>query len=374
MAVRAELSADPEAGAGHGRLRITGLPVSSGPLHFSLCSNQGTTPFLGPDGRWQAAETWHEAGEATAADGGEATMPLGPAIIDRIVEQPSTVTYRLTVAIGASSHLTSLRLIRPLFGSGAAAADPSLAERQRQEEEARRLREEEERRRLEAEAAERRLEEAERARLLAEAEERRQSVEEQVPLQEAEPAMEQRRSRWPLLVVGALVLLIAAAGAGAWYGCVVPGFGPARCQGAATPAPPPPLAALPQTCTGLDAAACYQAGLQTLQQNKLEAARQLLQQASGLGSAEASLAVARMYDPDTWSAASSPVARSDWETAVFWYEKAAAQGNTEARVIAGKLLCTNATMDLERTQGRSYLEQAASAGSEQARRLLATCP
>lgn len=373
MAIRAELSADPEAGAGHGLLRITGLPISGEPLHFSLCSNQGTTPFLGPDGRWQAAEVWHEAGEAVTDGAGGVAVPLGPAVIDRFVEQPSTVTYRLTVAVGASSHISSLRLIRPLFGSGAAAADPSVNERQRQEEEARRQREEEERLRLEA-AERNRREEAERARLLAEEEERRLAAEaaEQVPSPQAEPGMEHRRSRWPLLV-GGLALLIAAAGAGAWYGCVLPGFGPPRCQGAA-PAPPPPVAMLAQSCAGLDVAACYQAGQQALQQKKLEPARQLLQQASGLGSAEGSLAVARMYDPATWSAASSPVAKADWETAVFWYEKAAAQGNTEARVIAGKLLCTNATMDLERSQGRSYLEQAANAGNEQAKQLLATCP
>ncbi|MFO1156764.1 MAG: hypothetical protein U1E43_08360, partial [Rhodospirillales bacterium] len=135
--------------------------------------------------------------------------------------------------------------------------------------------------------------------------------------------------------------------------------------------PPPP--ALPESCTGLDAAACYQAGQHALQQHKLEPARQLLQQASALGSRDGSVAVARMYDPDTWSAAASPVAKSDWETAVFWYEKAAAQGDIAAKTTAGKLLCKNATMDLERNQGRTYLEQAANAGSDEAKQLLATC-
>ncbi|MBL8668180.1 MAG: sel1 repeat family protein [Rhodospirillales bacterium] len=376
MAIRAELSADPDEGPGHGLLAITGLSSDSGPLHFSLCSNQGTTPFLGPDGRWQAAEAWHEAAETAANSGGTVIVPLGPIVTDRIVEQPSTVTYRLTVTIGASSHVTSLRLIRPLFGSGAAAVDPALANRLRLEDEARRQREEEERLRLEAEeTARRRTEDEEKARLLAEEEERRQVADAEKQAAESGTAevVEPHRIRWSL-IVGGLVLLAALAGAGVWYSCALPGFGPERCQGAVAPSLSPPIAAIPKSCSGLDAAACYQVGQQALRQNQLEPARQLLQQASGLGSAEGSLAVARMYDPDTWSAASSPVGKADWETAVFWYEKAAAQGHIEAKVVAGKLLCANATMDIERSQGRSYLEQAARAGNEQAKQLLVTCP
>lgn len=375
MAIRAELSADLESGAGNGLLRITGLTGSTGPLHFSLRRNQGTTPFLGADGRWQAAETWHEAGEA--ADGiGEIAVPLGPAVIDPIVEQATTVTYRLTVTIGADSHVTSLRVIRPLFGSGAAAPTGSaaLAEQQQREETERRTRAEAEHLRLEQEAAARlRAEEDDRTRVLAEEERRRLAEELQPRPAETEPPVAPGRSRWPLIAV-AVALLGAAGGAGAWYGCAIPGFGPARCQGAPpTPAASPAPTALPETCTGLDAAACYQAGQQALQQSKLEPARQLLQQASRLGSAGGSLALARMYDPDTWSAAASPVAKPDWETAVFWYEKAAAQGDATAKATAGKLLCKNATMDLERSQGRTYLEQAANAGSDEAKQLLPTC-
>ena len=375
MAIRAELSADPQKGAGNGLLHITGLPGGPGPMHFSLCRNQGTTPFLGTDGKWQASEEWHALGEA-ADESGDMTVPLGTSVIDPVVEQPNTVTYRLTVTVGASKHVTSLRVVRPLFGSGAAAGSDTARLDQQKQEAARRQQEEEERRRLEEEHAARlRAEEEERARRLAQEqeEERRRLAEEEaakLAATDAAAAAAPRRKRWPLIAAG-LVLLLAAAGAGAWYGCAIPGFGPGRCQ--ATLASAPVVAEPPRSCTGLDAAGCYQAGQQALQQRKLEPARQLLQQASALGSIDGSVALARMYDPDTWSAETSPVAQPNWETAVYWYEKAAYQGDMAAKATAGRLLCKYAKDDLERGQGRSYLEQAAAAGNDQARQLLPTC-
>jgi TPR repeat protein len=80
-----------------------------------------------------------------------------------------------------------------------------------------------------------------------------------------------------------------------------------------------------------------------------------------------------MYDPATWSAETSPVAAASWETAVYWYEKAARQGDGAAQLQAGKLLCQNAPTEFEKTQGRSYLDQASKAGSAEAQTLLADC-
>ena len=99
----------------------------------------------------------------------------------------------------------------------------------------------------------------------------------------------------------------------------------------------------------------------------------MLQQAASLGSVEANLVIARMYDPETWSAEASPVAAANWETAVFWYEKAARQGDSTGQLAAGKLLCRNALTAFEKTQGRSYLDQAAKGGSAEAQTLLSEC-
>ncbi len=217
-----------------------------------------------------------------------------------------------------------------------------------EEEQARRLREEDERRRLEDEAAK------------------------QAALDAAAAEAGKRRRR---LFVGGLalgLLLLAGAAGGAWYGCLIPGFGADRCRTTAAVSAPPAKEA-PLTCSGLDAPGCYQVGERALQQRQLEPARQLLQQASGLGSIDASMALGRMYDPDTWSAETSPVGQPNWETAAFWYEKAARQGNVTAQATVGRLLCKNAKSDLERDQGRAYLEQAANAGNDEARQLLPNC-
>ncbi|MFO1153259.1 MAG: hypothetical protein U1E42_06290 [Rhodospirillales bacterium] len=372
MAMRAELSADREQGAGYGLLRLTGLPAGlstdSGPIDFSLRCNQGTAPFLGSDGRWQATEAWHSVGDTREDEAGALIVPLGPSIIDPIVSQPTNVTYLLTIAVGATKQATPVKLIRPLFGSGAAApaiADPgpSPAEVQRQaEEEARRKAAADEATRL-------RNEEAERQRLAAEA-----AAAQQAAMDDAARQAASGRSRAPLIAGLGLGLLLVAGAAGAWYGCLIPGFGAGRCQQpAGVPPTPPPAAEAPLSCSGLDAAGCYQVASRALQQRQLEPARQLLQQAAGLGSIEATLAVGRMYDPQTWSAETSPAGHANWETAVFWYEKAARQGNVAAQTTAGRLLCQNAKSDLERGQGRAYLEQAANAGNAEARQLLSTC-
>jgi TPR repeat protein len=326
-------------------------------------------PFLGTSGMWQASEDWHPAPDADA--GAETvTVPLGPAIIDPIVSEPTNVTYKLTVTVGASKQATTLKVIRPLFGTGAAAP---IAAAGATEDEAQRRAEDDARRLEEEEAARKAAAEEENARRLDEEAERRRIADEAAAQAEEEAAAQKAGRRRTLpAVLGLGLLLLAGAAAAAWYGCVIPGFGGAHCRTtAATAVPTAQEAAL--SCSGLDAAGCYQLGERALQQRQLEPARQLLQQASSLGSIEANIAVARMYDPETWSAETSPARQPNWETAVFWYEKAARQGDLAAEATAGRLLCKNAKNDLERGQGRAYLEQAANAGNDEARQHLSTC-
>ena len=374
MAIKAELSADRERGPGCGQLRIAGLGELSGPIDFSLMRNQGTQPYLGAGQAWQASETWHSAGEV-AREGDGVVILVGPDIVDAIVGQPANVSYRLIVAAGAKKEATTLKVQRPLLGSSAAAPDESAAlEQQQREEEARRAREEEEAARRAAEE-----EAARRAALAAEDEARRRREEsETVP----EPGLEDtgRRRRWPMIAALLVLLGLIGGGAGAWFGCLIEGFGPPSCGAPATtevaivdPAPEPP-GEESLSCAGLtDGNACLAVARRALEQKKLEPARQLLQQAASLGSVEANLVIARMYDPETWSAEASPVAAANWETAVFWYEKAARQGDSTGQLAAGKLLCRNALTAFEKTQGRSYLDQAAKGGSAEAQTLLSEC-
>jgi TPR repeat protein len=372
VAIRADLSADRERGAGYGQLRISGLGEAAGPIDFSLMRNQGTQPYLGKGRMWQASEAWHAADEARA-EGDAVVIPVGPDIVDAIVGQPANVAYRLTVTTGARKHMATLTVHRPLLGSGAAAPDDTaLLEQQQREEEARRAREEEDAVRRAAEE-----EEARRAALAAEEEARRRE-ESPVDLapQDPEPPQTKTRRRWPVIAVLLALLALIGGGASAWFGCWIEGFGPPACaaEPSADIAAAEPAGEAELSCAGLtDGNACFQVAQKALEQKQLEPARQLFQQAADMGSVEANVAVARMYDPETWSAETSPVAAASWETAVYWYEKAARQGNGTGQLHAGKLLCQNALSAFEKTQGRSYLDQASKAGNPEAQTLLADC-
>lgn len=377
MAVKADLSADRERGPGCGQIRITGLGDPEGPIDFSLMRNQGTQPYLGQGRVWQASETWHVA-EEVAADSDAIIIPVGPEIIDPIVGQSANVAYRLTVASGTKKQVATLTVHRPLLGSSAAAPDTTaVLEQQQREEAARRAAEEEEAARRAAEE-----EAAQRAALAAEEEAQRRQEETEVVVPEPGPEDPGRTRRWPLIAAPLVLLAVIGGGAGAWFGCLIEGFGPPACNAQKSeeeetlvvepPSEPPVEAEL--SCAGLtDGSACLAIARRALEQKQLEPARQLLQQAASLGSIEANLEIARMYDPETWSAETSPVAAANWETAVFWYEKAARQGDGTGQLAAGKLLCLNALTDFEKAQGRHYLDQAAKSGNGEAQTLLSEC-
>lgn len=362
MALRADLSADKERGPGYGRLRVGGFDPKDEPLEICLQRNQGTTPYLGASGAWQATEAWHAVGAIERA-GAELVVRVGPEIVDPVVTQPTTVAYLLTVAAGVSRASGTLKVTRPLLGSGAAHEDEPRPDPAA--EEAARL------------AAARAAEE--------EAARRRAAVPEPPPpiTVYPEPVPVQPRRWGPLLAVFALAVLGLGAG-GAWWSCMLPGFGPARCASDepapkepeaedTLPATEPPAAVAGSSCSGLDAAACLAKAEQALADGKLEPARQLFQEAAGLGSVEANNRVARMYDPETWAKESSPVGEADWETAVYWYEAAAKQNDVAGKSGAGRLLCQNAGTSFERKRALEYLKAAAEAGDEKAKGLIAEC-
>jgi len=359
--IRADLSADKERGPGHGRLRVSGFDPKGEAVELSLMRNQGTTPYLGNGGVWQATEEWHPAVDVERA-GTELVIRVGPEIVDPIVTQPTTVAYRLTVAAGVARDVGTLTVTRPLLGSGAAHEDGGSD--------------------LAAEEAAR----AAAAAAAEEAERKKVVVPEPPPpiaVYPPEP-VPVRPKKWPIVVVLALLALLSGVG-GAWYSCIFPGMGAARCSGLEPkPEPETPATTVPEakpetpavattSCAGLDAAACLAKGDAALGAGELEPARQLFQEAAGLGSVEANLRMARMYDPETWSAKTSPVAEADWETAVYWYEAAAKQNDVAGKAGAGRLLCQNAGTGFERKRALEYLKAAAVGGDEKAKAMIAEC-
>jgi len=361
VAIRTELSADKERGPGYGILKIEGFPAPQDPIDFSLMRNQGSEPYLGQNGLWQATETWLSAeriGDLSEGSGGSLLIPVGPTIVNAIVNQSTTVAYRLTLASGTTKDAGTLRIVRPLLGSGAAAPEEDAPPPPPPEP---------------------------APPPPAPAIEPAPPIEppaEQPEITPPEPSPS--RSRWPLIAAVLAIVLIAAGIFAAWYTCLIDGFGAPRCTATSSSSPdvPPEDKAAPPadetaaeteqqsqsedetqtavkfSCEGLDADDCFDVATEALEQQEALIARERFQDAAGLGSLEANNALARMYDPATWSRETSPVGKPDWETAVYWYERSARQGNLDGRLGAGRLLCEQGSLAFETKQGLQYLKEA----------------
>lgn len=114
----------------------------------------------------------------------------------------------------------------------------------------------------------------------------------------------------------------------------------------------------------------HQMALKLVERGKLDFAMLLFQHAARGGSAEAGLAVARMYDPESWSTQTSPMPQADAETAAYWYEPAAQAGNVEAQRQLGKIMVGLTPSGFQHDKGRDWLKKAADAGDVKAKELL----
>jgi hypothetical protein len=103
---------------------------------------------------------------------------------------------------------------------------------------------------------------------------------------------------------------------------------------------------------------------------KLDLAMLVYQFAARAGSTDATLALAHMYDPETWSKTTSPMERADAETAAYWYEPAAQAGNPEAQRQLGKILVDLNPSGFQRDKGKEWLSKAAAGGDAKAKTLL----
>lgn len=335
MAIRSELRNDAARGPGYGVIRIAGLPVGSVPAAFCLERNQDALPYLGPNGRWQAQEAWHPVASAAPVGETAVELPVGPEIVDALVEQPQHVMCRLSVECGGGPQAGALKLQRPLFSSRAQgfAAAPVVVETPEPEPE---------------------------TEILGDEAPDEIPV---VPPAEPEP-LERDRSRWRIVLWTAIpLLLLAAVGGWLWWDCRVPGLPGPHCAPEAAPeaAVTPPAETLPRNCAGLDGEACLALAIRATDTGQLEQARQLLQEAGGLGAVKAYVRLAQMYDPGTWAADRSPVARPDWETAAYWYDEAARSGDEEGKLRAGRLYCGSASDPAFLTHGAELLRQAVAA-------------
>lgn len=188
-------------------------------------------------------------------------------------------------------------------------------------------------------------------------------------------------SKLPLIAAAAVAALLVVGGAAAYFmglfgGTKEPQQEPQVTQQQQAAVPPQSgeintredLARFIQATPEADKA--YQTARGLADKGKLDFAMLLFQHAARGGSADASVAVARMYDPESWTAQSSPMPQADAETAAYWYEPAAQGGNVEAQRQLGKIMAELSPSGFQHDKGREWLQKAATAGDAKAKELL----
>lgn len=168
------------------------------------------------------------------------------------------------------------------------------------------------------------------------------------------------KSRWPLGAAAAVLVLVLAGGLG-WYLWIRPTSVTGTTTSAETPVTLDEarrvLATEPPLAEALARAQAHAA------KGELQGAFLLYRYAAEKGDMGASMALAAMYDPATYSAQTSPLPAPNPTEAVRWYEPAAQAGQVEAQYRLGMLLKSGATADLDGPEkGVAWLRKAADQG------------
>jgi hypothetical protein len=205
----------------------------------------------------------------------------------------------------------------------------------------------------------------------------------------APPPAPARRTLWPWLAVGVVVLaglLLAAAYVQHW-----PPFKEPQ-MAAATPGPPPAAApSAPATAPSSSAARVFNEdevrrflatnptppAADTEAKAYLEAghpdfALLIFRYAERKGDGSAAMAIGRMYDPTTYSKATSPFDSANADQAATYYEQAAKAGDVEAQFLLGRLMAKGMTSEPDSVErGVVWLQRAQQGGNNEAGKLLA---
>lgn len=178
-----------------------------------------------------------------------------------------------------------------------------------------------------------------------------------------DPTPRWRRFAW---AIGALVLL-AGAGGGIWFARHQPSVSSDKHELPLTPA-----SARTYLQAAQDAPKIYDEAQRYLHAgtpDAVQGALVLLTRAAKGGSGPAETALGRMYDPDTFSPATSAMKAPDPDKALLWYQRAATANDPEGLYRLGKLLMSGrvSVPGLGPEQGTADLQRAAALGSAEAK-------
>jgi hypothetical protein len=168
------------------------------------------------------------------------------------------------------------------------------------------------------------------------------------------------KSRWPIWATIGVIVLLLAGGAG-WYFFMRDDSSTGSAPAAEAPVTLDEarrvLTTDPQPADALARAQAHAA------KGELQGAFLLYRYAAEKGDMTASVALAAMYDPATYSAQTSPLPAANPAEAARWYEPAAQAGQAEAQYRLGMLLKSGATADTDGPEkGVSWLRKAADQG------------
>ncbi len=360
MAIKWELTADAVRGPGFGLLRAEGMPLVSGPVRLWIQRNQGAEPFLGQNRTWVTQPVQHEMPPPEVQDG-QTSFVLGPDLVDPIALLPPNcmLLIGLTAEGAKDQGRVTVRRLLPSVAAGEGGSGGAEVVRH-------------------------------------DAPPISQPQPEPVVLPPVEtlvvdpppppPVVEKppKPGLSPMVLGLIAAVLLGGGAAGLYFSGILGGETkkdePVREVGAV--AAKPVDAAVDGVIDSREALARYLASNPSAEaafakakeldaQGRRDFAMLVYQHASRQGSADASLTLGRMYDPDTWSKATSPMERPDAETAAYWYEPAARAGNVEAQRRLGKILTALPQGGIQKDKGKEWLTKAAEAGDAEAKTLLA---
>lgn len=349
MALKIELGPDRDRGPGYGLLRLEGAAVVAGPLEVSIQSNQ-KGQFLGADGGWQNAEAWHALN--ARADGAGVMVPVGPEMVDPVASLPPNCILRLKVKGLNDFGGVNVRGLLPSSASGSRPAGEGDRVVH--------------------------LEPVPEPMVLT------APVEDRLVQPPVEPPVAPKGKPPMGLIIGGIVAALVVAGAAAGFflfkGDKTETPPPATATTEA-PANPAPVVQAPSEINSREdvakfiqsnpsAADALAAASKLVGKEKLDLAMLVYQYAARSGSQEANVALGHMYDPETWTAKTSPMPQADAETAAYWYEPAAQAGNVEAERRLGQILVQLNPSGFQRDKGRDWLSKAAAAGDAKAKAAL----
>lgn len=354
MPLRIEVIADPTRGPGYGLLVMEGLENVGETISLMVQENQ-RGDYLTTDGQWQGQNASLTL-PLIQGDSGRVMVALGPQLVDCFAALPPSCRLQATLGKQRGVLLLS-RDLRPSTARTTAAEaasapeppSPPVVETV-----------------IVSEAP---LRAEERTIILS-------TDEEDTPSRQNNGS---GAGLWIALIVALVILLSLAAGV-YWYLTnrateVLPP------QTLSEPIPAPPVATAPTSIATREelnqylltnpAATDVKAVGDTLSASgKGDLAMLAWQFSARNGNTAAYGAMATLYDPDTWSAKTSPIPQADAETAAYWYEPAALAGDVTAMRQLGKILITLYPDGRQREKGFEWLAKATEAGDAEAKTLL----